>query len=237
MKINKKGESESSSTGSIVAMVIAVIVLVIVVIALYSFFSGNQVWDWLPSFNNTQPRVTNLEILGYSLKDDKVQFYDGTAWTDFKKQGSVELNGKVIRYSSGGIYEEFFNYYYGRNNVEKRYSSYYDKNHLGLVAKLVTSLPGKMDHYAIDLNNKEFYLNNGEFSETSPTAFASGAVRQDLIDWRDSIVNEPVSISYTKDGKGTTEKFCLDKEKYNVDKRLVIYLDNPFRGAEGAKCS
>jgi len=99
-KMNKRGEEESSSTGAIIAAVIAAVVLVLVIIGLYLWFSGSGLpfASYLPGFNQTKPPVVDMEILRYSIANDKVQYYDGTKWNDFSTQGSVEMNGKTIYY-------------------------------------------------------------------------------------------------------------------------------------------
>lgn len=227
---NKKGQSESSSIGGIVAAVIAVVVLAIVIMALYSFFSGSgtNILRWLPSFNDTKPRVTNLEILSYNLKEDKVQFYDGSNWVDFKNQASVKLNDKTVQYSAS--YNTFFDYYYGRRDSSKDYSATFNEKYPGLVRQFVP-IQDQMDHYGVDLNNKGYYIAGDNFSPTPLGQFTGGdSIKPDLIAWRDSIVYEPVSITYNQNGQDKTDKFCIDKEKFRVDRKIVIYLDKPFSG-------
>jgi len=101
-KMNKRGEEESSNTGAIIAAVIAAVVLVLVIIGLYLWFSGSGLpfASYLPGFNQTKPPVVDMEILRYRILQDKVQYYDGIKWNDFKDQGSVEMNGKTIYYYS-----------------------------------------------------------------------------------------------------------------------------------------
>ena len=101
MKMNKRGEEQSTSTGAIIAAVIAVVVLVIVILSIWLFSSGKlPFFGSLPSFNQTKPLVTDVEIFRYQILSDKLQYYDGTRWNDFKSDTTIEANGKKIEYNT-----------------------------------------------------------------------------------------------------------------------------------------
>lgn len=91
---NKRGDV---TQGKIIALVIGVFVLVLVSIFAYSFFTGTNVFfKFIPTFNLSSSATGGLEIFRYDVPNNKLQYYDGASWNDFKLGTSLKINNKKI---------------------------------------------------------------------------------------------------------------------------------------------
>ncbi|MBI2632233.1 hypothetical protein HYW75_04470 [Candidatus Pacearchaeota archaeon] len=104
----KKGEM---SLPVILSMIVAIFVLVLVGIFIYDVGTGKAIpfAKYLPDFMTKKDKVEGMEILRYQIIEDKVQYYDGTNWLDFK-DGKVELEEKILTQSE--VTEDFIKYYF-----------------------------------------------------------------------------------------------------------------------------
>lgn len=110
--ITKKASQEVSFWT--IAGVIAAFVLVIVIVGLY-FFGGNYVkfFSWLGFDGNKTQEIEGIEIFRYNITEAKIQYYDGTLFSDFNEGETLRLNNKRIEADT--LLEDFEKwYYYGR---------------------------------------------------------------------------------------------------------------------------
>jgi len=103
---NKKGLTPTT------AIIPIVLILFILAIAFFTLTdSGRSFLERLGILTSitpgTPPNITDEEIFHYSLSDNTVEFYDGTAWHPFTE---IPLNGKNFKYDQ--IKDDFYKYYY-----------------------------------------------------------------------------------------------------------------------------
>ncbi len=254
--MNKKGqEADSKGIGPIIAAVVAAVVLVIVAIALYNFFSGGgaSYLTNLPGFNNTKPLVVDLEMLRYSIANDNVQFYDGTTWRDFEKQGAVEMNGKKVNYLE--TKNSFTGDYFQSKTLREKNPMITVKDASGntqQIKLILTPQSGPGGGVAIIINGVGDYLltiNNGvEVWKVSGWIFVSAEYSpidksltdteklaiEKAIEWRDSILAKPIAITYYVGTDKRIAYVCADRGKYNVNHDLSIDLGQEVKA--DAKC-
>lgn len=110
----KKGEL---SLPVLLSGVVAIVVLVIVGYSIYEVGTGKAIpfAKYLPDFMTKKDKVEGLEKIRYQIIEDKVQYYDGTKWLDFKS-GRVELDEKM--FIQGEVIKDFIKYYFVYNKRE-----------------------------------------------------------------------------------------------------------------------
>src|SRR3989344_7333734 len=95
--------------------VIAVFVLVVMV--WFLFFGGGKmvaqsIGNIIPGFgqDDTKPQE-GIQIIGYNLQANTVEYYTGKQWVPFGDREVVELGDKKLSHSE--VKKQFQNYYYG----------------------------------------------------------------------------------------------------------------------------
>ena len=107
--MNKKAHVSEELKNMGIAL--AVLFIVLIGIGIWYFGLFDKIKILLPSFNNTQPKKLDIEIIRYSLSNDKIQWYDGVNFWGFDKNGQVILNKKTLQEAQ--IKEDIgINYYY-----------------------------------------------------------------------------------------------------------------------------
>lgn len=250
MIMNKKGQEES--TGNIVKAVIAAFVLVIVILGIWMFYSGKlPFFEGLPGFNQTKQGVADLEIFRYQILNDNLQYYDGTTWVDFKAGQTIEVNGKKIEESS--INDDIIFNYIGQKNYDLlangvvivSSASYIDGTVSIPGGNVVIGVKGYPALYLKLDSNDVFKLDAGELKKVENSEFENNNfpyflkpgsdVIKNIMVWRDSLINSPVTIGYTDRGGASQQIItCYQKNKYETDKELVIDLSKPLQ--EGQSC-
>lgn len=286
---NKKGQE--ATTNEVKGFIIGGLVLAIVItgFVLVMIYGPGAFYKYLPDFGNKTMIVKDVEKLRYDILKDKVQYYDGDKWRDFKGS-EVTLNDKEIGYD--WIRQTFVEYYFDSSREKKELVTdskegqfiTIDKSLLqkddvieGNKAKtgdVVIELQGQRESfngyigiYLLSADNKlEFYPaqkipytnvdasvegEKGRFlsrlgiwarnlvykSKTKDirsveTKNKNEAIKNLAIDWRDSVLKKPMTISYTKDGSDAPEsmRVCVDGEVtkgyLNVNLEEEVYSDN-----------
>ena len=98
--------------GVLLLGVVALAVLILVGYGIYSFATDKAIpfAKYLPNFMTKDRKVEGIEKLRYKIIEDKVQYYDGTDWLDFKDE-KVELGGKTL--IENNVKNDFRKYYFG----------------------------------------------------------------------------------------------------------------------------
>ena len=265
--VNKRGEEQASGTGYLLAGAIAVAVLAIVGYFVYSFYTGKAIpsFGFLPSFNETKAPVIDLEIFRYLVIDDKLQYYDGTSWVDFKEGTTIEANGKKIEYLELYIdlSEKFFLSVNSANVVKAAFAGKAAPE-ISVDFEMATEVKYKFNR------DSAIWKYNGVLGwgnvKDMPLAYAENnvVVANELkykdeakgylylmkltkdsdietisgipYDWFDSSLSDSVTINYLNQTNAKKSIVtCFQKDYYFRDRALVVDLSKPL--ATGGTCS
>lgn len=250
--------AQGMSIENLVKVVIVVFVIVFVIVGLWLFFSGKlSFFGYLPSFNDTKPGVAGPEIIRYKIADDKLQYYDSTKWNDLKEGSVFYLNDKQLNYQS--VYSAFFDYFYLSRELQPETDKfqytlrgfpiiykdsrwipdYFEKFYFSenfqkvFISRGTVLLFYELDKsvYAVDLNNNVQQINEDFSGFKDSIDLNPMAVREGAVNWRDSIFTKPIEIGFVSEsGQPDNVKVCMNMERYNTDKDLVVDLANPAAG-------
>jgi hypothetical protein len=240
--MNRKGISIEYLVGAIIAIAVLVVVLGFLIFGWGSSFA-DTINNLIPSFNKSIDKIEGFEYLRYNLSGNNVQYYSGVEWKDFGKDGIVKLNDKLV---SVDIKTQLEDYYYKRQadldlkgNIKivkvKMFSD--DKDFIFLSGKSITFEGRVESSYGIDkfyvLSNEDIFLrrvigNDGDyFEELDGVDSSDFRLKEELIIWRDSILNRPVKLTYQEEDSEVTLSYCVEKK----DKiYLVVDLSKPANG-------
>ncbi len=237
--MNRK--AQETSTRNIIMAVIAAVVLVVAILGVYLFFSegAGEFFKFLPDFNASKPPAVDLEILNYDIATGKIQLYDGTRWIDFEKQGSAELSRKKIVYNiAQSDFDQFFYFSRPGDYKEGALSFSIVPLELGAISPGTVIIERSGDRFAIDMENKVIpvIFDGTKYEKTDKFSWYSEEERKSLVikaeEYRSAVLDKSFEIRYTDMGinQAATVLVCADKERYFVDRQLVVNLAVPVNG-------
>jgi len=123
--MNKKAYADYVVIGFVSVGVLAII---------FSSVFRAEIWamvkNKIPGFTTDQPPLTGVEILRFSLSDEKIQRYDGTHFWDFEN-GKAKLGTKNLEENK--VKNDFKNYFY---DYHARKNSLLNVDPRSIIAKL-----------------------------------------------------------------------------------------------------
>lgn len=105
--INKKGDSTIYLIGGVIA------VFVLLILFYFLFSEGGRFvnfFNFIPGFNKSIQGAKGVEIFRYDISNRGVEYYDGTKWIGFEKEGGVKLQNYEVDYKR--LKNDFEKYYY-----------------------------------------------------------------------------------------------------------------------------
>ena len=114
--INKKGMEIG---GKIVMLLIALMILGGMIYAGFKFYKGEAIpfINFSPSFNRTSGGTNGLEIIGYRISDNSMNYYSGNNWESLS--GTSKVGDKVIIASN--VQKDIEEIYYRLNDPYWKY--------------------------------------------------------------------------------------------------------------------
>lgn len=231
--MNKKGQG--LEVGKMIGLVIAVFVLVIIALGIYSFYGGqSKFFDFLPSFGEKE-KIEGVQVLGYDITNDKVQYYDGSSWRDFKESKLV-LDNKEVVYSD--VRENFRNYFFQPRTAEIR------KNLADGTSILVLNIireksgsdssivyPGEVSMSITkgnDVTQLSLRLDNSIYildKKSLLTAEQSNGIKDLGGSWRDSALKSQIIINYQNIENDLKESVSVCATKVSIQSRYYLVVD------------
>lgn len=255
--MNKK--ATSAEQGVTLATILGAIVLVIALIAASYFIWKYAIpfYNNLPDFNETATQVSGVEILRYDVQNDAVQYYSpatenrDSKWTNFR--GRVSLDEKNISYDT--VLSSFRSYYFFGSRtsnsmklneqyaVEFNIEQYSGKDwKVGDVMITIISNGQVQGFFILSLSSDSFgypspYVIAKSDAEKLMQSHADWAstIKSQATAWRDSVLKNPISISYNDNVDGQSKQIQVCPDSISNGREVIVNLQGgvTFNG----KCS
>ena len=203
----KKGDIRISY---IIGALISALVLVFVFYGIYNFYSGGSFSFFrFLGFNSTKERIEGVEIMRYSIPEDKVSYYDGTDWITLKEGEKIKL-GKY-NFDVSGVKTDFQKFFY--EGKEMKIVS------LGLHINTVLAF------IRLGVDAERLFKD----SPLSKGASEDGIVDASINDIYDSAsLKDEIKRPFWKAQNGDVEIILLNKKGFSILGRFVLSLDDKF---------
>src|SRR3989338_619137 len=228
--MNKK--AQGMAIGKLLGWIIAAVILVLVGMFIYYFYSGtaNPFFQFLPNFGG-QKAVEGVQVLRYDIVNDKVEYYDGNKWIDFK-QGAAELESKKVNYADA--LKNFQDYFYQSRNAESS-KTLSDGTKITILG--IERIRSGSDEIIVYPGYVKMSLPNNEISYLRlddsiyslgkvPLSSEQSATIKDFgSSWRDGVLKMPIVIDYVNVQTGGTESVSICVKKTNIQSNHYLVVD------------
>ena len=225
-----KGNKGETDIRFLLAGIVALFVLVLVGIGAYSLYTGKAIpfAQYLPDFMTKKEKIEVIEKIRYQIIEDKVQYYDGTIWLDFKGK-NVELGEKTI--VKDEVKKDFKRYYFNEDvRLEEDPDLNFLFNNPDVIQKGSPLKKGDVfvrffsKNELLILDNydvlKKYNQDKDKTSSADYKIEPYKSIRVKAIIWRDSVLKKPISIGFLVGS--TSERIMTCVKKIGTD--LVVDL-------------